>query len=443
MSETVLKNKYFKLLYEISTIVSSSVDITTILNKVIETLADMMGVQKCTITLLDKETNRLFVIASIGLSATEMQRASYELGEGITGKVAQTGKPMVVPKIKDEPLFLNKTRARSLNEAISFICVPISLKGEILGTFSVDRLFDDHLTLENDLELLTVITSIIAENIKILESISAEKRSLLLENQRLQSKLEENFSIANIIGKARSIRDALSMVKQVAKSNANVLIRGESGTGKELIANAIHYNSNRSQKPFVKVNCSALPQDLIESELFGYEKGAFTDAHARKKGRFELANGGTLFLDEIGDLSPAIQLKLLRVLQEKEFQRLGGVETINVDIRLITATNRDLEKALQDGTIRHDFYYRINVFPIFVPPLRERKLDILLLADHFIDKYVKENNKTISRICTLAIDMMMSYHWPGNVRELENCIERAILLSSDGVIHSYNLLIYR
>jgi Nif-specific regulatory protein len=228
-------------------------------------------------------------------------------------------------------------------------------------------------------------------------------------------------------------------VAQVAQATTTVLLRGESGTGKELIAHAIHYNSARAKKPFIKVSCAALPQDLMESELFGYEKGAFTGAQATKKGRFEAANGGTLFLDEVGDITPATQLKLLRVLQERQFERLGGTETIGVNLRLITATNKDLEKAIAAGEFREDLYYRLNVFTIFVPPLRERKPDVLLLADHFLEKFSREHGKLIKRISTPAIDMLASYHWPGNVRELANVIERAVVVCDTNAIHAHHL----
>jgi Nif-specific regulatory protein len=228
-------------------------------------------------------------------------------------------------------------------------------------------------------------------------------------------------------------------VAQVAQTNTTVLIRGESGTGKELIAHAIHYNSLRASKPFIKVSCAALPETLIESELFGYEKGAFTGAQARKKGRFELADGGTLFLDEIGDLNASTQIKLLRAIQEREFERLGGTETIKVNVRLIAATNKDMEKAIVDGTFREDLYYRLNVFTIFVPPLRERKADLLLLADHFLEKASLAHSKHIKRISTPAIDMLMAYHWPGNVRELENAIERAVVVCDGQVVHAHHL----
>jgi Nif-specific regulatory protein len=225
----------------------------------------------------------------------------------------------------------------------------------------------------------------------------------------------------------------------VADSDTTVLLRGESGTGKELVAHAIHYASSRSHKPFIKVNCAALPETIIESELFGHEKGAFTGALHERKGRFELAHGGTLFLDEIGDLSMMTQIKLLRVLQEREFERVGGVETIKADVRIIAATNRNLEELIAKNLYREDLYYRLNVFPMHIPPLRERKTDILLLADHFVDKYGKTAGRNIRRISTPAIDMLMAYHWPGNVRELENCIERAVVMSNDDVIHGHHL----
>ena len=235
------------------------------------------------------------------------------------------------------------------------------------------------------------------------------------------------------------MRDVYEQVATVARSNTTVLLRGETGTGKELIAEAVHYNSPRGDKPFVRVNCAAIPENLIESEFFGYEKGAFTGAVARKKGRFELADEGTIFLDEVGELSAMTQVKLLRVLQEQEFERVGGTETLRVDVRVIAATNADLEKNMQEGKFREDLYYRLNVFSIYLPPLRDRKTDILLLADHFMLKYGRQHAKSVKRMSTPAIDMLMRYHWPGNVRELENCIERAVLVCEDQVIHSYHL----
>ena len=249
----------------------------------------------------------------------------------------------------------------------------------------------------------------------------------------------ERYDFSQIIGNSSSMRRVYEQMAQVARTNTTVLVRGESGTGKELVARAIHDNSPRSSKPFVPVSCAALPDSLVESELFGYEKGAFTGAQARKKGRFELARNGTLFLDEVGDIHPSTQLKLLRVLQEKVIDRLGGTEPISIDVRLIAATNKDLEKALAAGTFREDLHYRLNVFTIFVPPLRERKADVLLLSDHFLETYAVAHHKHIKRISTPAIDMLMAYHWPGNVRELQNVIERAVLVCDGNVVHGHHL----
>ena len=279
----------------------------------------------------------------------------------------------------------------------------------------------------------------VARHVINLETIRLEKKRLSEENIRLKNELENKYHITNIIGNSNKMREVFQMVSQVSKSTATVLIRGESGTGKELVANSIHYNSLRAKNRFVKVNCAALPSNLIESELFGHEKGSFTGAISQNIGKFEMANKGSIFLDEIGSVGLSVQINLLRVLQEKEFERVGGHQTIKTDVRIIAATNKNLEQAVKDESFRGDLYYRLNVFPIYMPPLRERKTDILLLADHFLEKYSSENHKDIRRFSTPAIDMLMQYHWPGNVRELENCIERAVLLCEEGVVHSYHL----
>jgi Nif-specific regulatory protein len=279
----------------------------------------------------------------------------------------------------------------------------------------------------------------IAQAVRLRQSSQEEMNKLQEENTRLHEELKDRFRPSNIIGNSTNIRQVYELIEKVSKSDATVLILGESGVGKELVAHAIHYNSLRANKPFIQFNGAALPGDIIESELFGHEKGAFTGATAQRKGRFELADGGTIFIDEVGDMPINIQVKLLRVLQEKTFERVGGNEPIKVDVRILTATNQKLDALVEQGKFRLDLYYRLNVFPVVVPPLKERKTDILLLADHFVAKYAKANNKDIKRISTSAIDMLMAYHWPGNVRELENCIERAVILSGDGVIHGYNL----
>jgi len=427
-------------LFEISQTLSRSLDLREVVDPLLDALAKHLGMVRGTIALLNRQTGEIRIEAAHGLSESQRELGRYSLGEGVTGRVVQTGQPDVIPRIADEPQFLDRTGARkSLGEDTSFICVPIKLGNEVIGALSADRPFPGHGELNNDLRLLTIVASMIAQAVRVRQAAEEERQRLLDENARLQEELKERFRPANIIGNAKAMQEVYDLIAQVARSNASVLLRGESGTGKELVAHAIHYNSLRADKPFVRVHCGALPETLIESELFGHERGAFTGAVSQRKGRFELAHGGTLFLDEIGDITAATQIKLLRVLQEKEFERVGGTETLRTDVRLIAATNRNLEELIAQGKFREDLYYRLNVFPIRVPPLRERKTDILLLADHFVERYSKANHKTVTRISTPAIDMLMAYHWPGNVRELENCIERAVLLAEGDVIQAHHL----
>jgi len=429
------------LLFDISQALEKSFDLRDDVEQIQKVMAKRMGMMRGTLTLLNRETGEIFIEEAYGLSKSQQQKGKYKLGQGITGKVVETGKPAIVPKISQEPKFLNITGARNniKKKDVSFICVPIKLGAEVVGALSADRLFDDKISLKEDVRLLLIIASMIAQAVKLRQGVQEERRKLIDEDNRLREKLKERFRPDNIIGNSNVMQNVFNLIAQVAESSANVLIRGESGTGKELVANAIHYNSLRDSKPFIKVNCAALPETIVESELFGHEKGSFTGALKTRKGRFEMASGGTIFLDEVGDFSPATQIKLLRFLQEREFERLGGNETIKADVRVVAATNRNLEELMDKGEFRQDLYYRLNVFPIYIPPLRHRKTDILLLADCFVEKYSKVNNKKVNRITTPAIDMLMSYHWPGNVRELENCIERAVLLADDEAIHSYHL----
>lgn len=428
-------------LYEISISLSLSMDLNKSIAQIFDILDARMGMTRGTLTLLNKKNNEIFIDVAHGLDEEAMKRGTYRLGEGVTGKVIQMGEPAIIPLIGKEPLFLNKTRSRGdiTRRDISFICVPIKIGQETIGAISVDKLFSKRTAFSEDVRLLTIISSLISQSIKLKRIIEAEKESLINENLKLKEELKEKYNINNIVGNASVMHEVYESIMQVAASNATVLVRGESGTGKELVAHAIHYNSPRSQHPFVKINCAALPENLIESELFGYEKGAFSGAFEQKKGKFETANQGTILLDEIGELSPGLQVKLLRVLQEKEFERVGGTTPVKINVRVIAATNRDLEKEMSENKFREDLYYRLNVFPIYLPPLRERKTDILLLAEHFIEKYAKENGKKIHRISTLAIDLLSSYHWPGNVRELQNCIERAVLLCNADTIQSTHL----
>ena len=429
------------LLFEISRILDDSPDLRDVVGPVLRAIAKHMGMVRGTLTLLNRETGEIIIEAAHGLSATQLERGRYRPGEGVTGRVVQNGRPAVVPKISEEPLFLNRTGARRglRKKDISFLCVPIKLGRQPIGALSADRVFSESVALAEDVRLLTIIASMIAQAVRLRRGIQEERERLLAENRRLQDALKARFRPANIIGNSRAMQEVYDLIAQVCRSDTTVLIRGESGVGKELVAHSMHYNSPRAQKPFVRVNCAALAESLLESELFGHEKGAFTGAVAQRKGRFELAAGGTIFLDEIGDFSPSTQIRLLRVLQEREFERVGGGKTIKADVRVVAATNRNLEEMISDGSFRQDLYYRLNVFTIHVPPLRERKTDILLLADFFVERYSQANGKQVRRVSTPAIDMLMAYHWPGNVRELENCIERAVLLSTDDVIHAHHL----
>jgi Nif-specific regulatory protein len=429
------------LLYEITNALNEHMDLRKSLYKVLDILSSSLNMVQGTITILNPLRNEINIEVAHGLTQSTMNRVKYKLGEGITGKVIETGKAISIPKISEEPLFLDRTAThqKKKGKERSFICVPVKKGKQVIGALSVDRPFDKTYSLKSGEKMLSVIAAMIASHVIKLETIRLERERLREENQRLQNVLKDKYSIGNIVGNSNKMREVFQMVSQVCRSNATVLIRGESGTGKELVANSIHYSSHRAKNPFVKVNCAALPVNLIESELFGHEKGAFTGAIKQKIGKFELAHKGTVFLDEIGSLGLDVQANLLRILQEKEFERVGGHRTLKTDVRIIAATNKNLEDAVEDETFRGDLYYRLNVFPIYLPPLRERKTDILLLADHFLEKYAQENHKKIKRLSTPAIDMLMEYHWPGNVRELENCIERAVLVCEEGVIHSYHL----
>ena len=435
------KIKEFSWLFAISQTLDSCLDLRDALHPVFEIIAEHKAILRGSLTLLNRETVEISIEAAYGFSPDQQRRGRYKVGEGILGRVFQTGKPAMIPRVSREPLFLNRTGAidPKYSGEISYLSVPIKLNKQIIGALSIFKPYSEDSSMNDDLRLYSIIASMIAQAVKLRQEAQENRQRLIEENLRLKKELKDRFRPANIIGNSSVMQETYDLIAQVSKSEATVLIRGESGTGKELVANAIHYNSLRADKPFIKVNCAALPESIIESELFGHEKGAFTGAISRRKGRFELAHGGTLFLDEIGDLTPSTQIKLLRVLQEKEFERVGSTETTKVNVRLITATNLNLESLIKEGKFRQDLYYRLNVFPIHIPPLRERKSDILLLADSFVEKYSKNNNKHIRRISTPAIDMLMAYHWPGNVRELENCIERAVLLSSDDVIHGHHL----
>ncbi len=428
-------------LFSVSKILAAETRQRQMLEAVLDVLHHDLGMVRGTIMLLSPDGEELMQEVSHNLPAGRSRSLRYRRGEGVVGRVLETGKPAIIPKVSEEPQFLDRIhrRSKTTDGEISFICVPVTIGNATVGLLSVDRPYDPDASLEEDVRVLSVVASLIANDVKARRASQSEREALEQENLRLHHEMEDRFRPENIIGNSNAMREVYKSIHQVAGADTMVLIRGESGTGKELVASALHYSSLRSKGPFVRVNCAALSESLLESELFGHEKGAFTGAVESRKGRIEEAGGGTLFLDEIGDFSPAIQVKLLRVLQEKEFQRVGSGATHQANARIITATNHDLEAAVAAEQFRQDLYYRINVFPIFLPPLRDRKDDILQLADHFIGKYTRQLGKDVRRISTPAINMMVAYHWPGNVRELENCIERAVLLSNDGVIRGHHL----
>ena len=459
------------LLAEVSRTITNEDDINKVLRLVLFIMSENMNMLRGMITILNRDSGEIVINESFGLTEKEKERGRYQIGEGVIGHVVKTGKAVIVPSIENEPLFLDRTRSRAKakKESLCFICIPIKAGTEIIGTLSADRQLEstsgDKSTktakagekrtdmLQHYVDQLSIIASMISQAVRIkqLAHEESEKRPLETKVAEMVAKqthlpekqdeetISESQRPSNIIGNTKPMISLYKMIDKIAKTNATTLVLGESGVGKELVASAIHFRSHRNEKPFIKFNCAALPESIVESELFGHEKGAFTGASATRQGRFELAHTGTIFLDEVGELSLAVQAKLLRIIQEKEFERVGGSKTIKVDVRVIAATNRNLEELIRGGLFREDLYYRLNIFPITVPPLRERKTDILLLADYFVEKYNASNHKGIRRISTTSIDMLMRYHWPGNVRELQNCIERAVILSEDNVIHGYHL----
>ena len=424
-----------RLLHSISTIVDQSIDMRSVVHPILEALAECLDFRLATITLLRKGADDILIEAAHGLARAQAQLGHYKLGEGVTGKVVLSGEPMIIPRTSESPIFLNRTK-QGKSPDTAFICVPVKEKQEVVGALSVYRPFADDEQLKEDATILGIVASMVARAVLLRRDVLEQQESLQEENRQLRAELTRRYHPDNIVGNSREMQGVYDQIFQVAKSQATVLINGETGTGKELVAHAIHYASNRASDPFVRVHCAALPESLIESELFGHVKGAFTGAVSDRKGRFELADGGTIFLDEIGEIPLSIQAKLLRVLQEREFERVGGIKTIKVNVRIIAATHRDLPLMVEKGLFREDLYYRLSVFPIFVPPLIKRKADIILLADYFMAKYAAENDKKVTKFSNEALDLLMRHRWPGNVRELENCIERAVLLADSEVIRS-------
>ena len=419
------------ILGKIGVILGSSLEAGELFDQVMRLLAQHLNIERAALVIKDEAIDRLRIAAAVGLTEQEKHRGQYDIGEGVTGQVVASGQIRAVADISKEPEFLNRTGmlGRMPEGATwSFICVPIRIDDKPIGAISVAKPFSTEDGLAAETRLINIVAGFIAQALHIHQLVKREKDQWLAENQRLRENLRTKYRFDNIIGASQPMLDVLATIGQVAASRATCLILGETGTGKELIAKAIHFNSPRRDKPFIRINCGALSETLLESELFGHVKGSFTGAVRDKVGRFEAADGGTIFLDEIGTMDMPLQVKLLRVLQEREFERVGDHRSVKVDVRVIAATNLDLAEEVKKGTFREDLYYRLNVVTVFLPPLRNRREDIPQLIDHFLDKYNEENGRSLRKISRELMNTLLRYPWPGNIRELENAVERAVVL---------------
>jgi len=430
--------KDLSCLYEITKNLASAVNMRSCLEKTVEILAVEKEMESGTVTIINPITGHLEIEVAHGIGDEAKKKGTYRLGEGITGRVVATGRPIIVPQIDEEPDFLNKTGTRGDGRKGkgSFICVPIHMGEQVIGALSVDRSYADSFGVQSeaDLRFLTIVSGLIARTVHRIQAVNREKESLRQENKKLRRELSSKNRIEEIVGNSSRMEEVFAMVHKVADSEATVLLRGESGTGKTMVARALHHNSGRREEPFIVVNCSALPETLLESELFGHEKGAFTGANTMRKGRFEVADGGTIFLDEIGEIPLALQSKLLRVLQEKSFERVGGSRTLNVNVRIISASNKELKEEVVKGNFREDLYYRLNVIHVVLPPLRERMDDLPAIADYFVKSAAKKLGKDDLELSTDALRLLLTLPWDGNIRELENTIERAAILCNNNRI---------
>ncbi len=431
-----------KVLYDISRLIGHALNLDRTLEEILEILSEYLSMKRATITLKNKDRDTLSIRASHGLRSDEKRRGVYRIDEGVTGRIFQTAEPFVVPDIGKEPLFLNKTKSRTIDKGrISFIGVPIVLQGRTVGVLSVDRLFDEDISFEEDIRFLTILSGLTAQILSLNYEVEARESSLIKANLSLKAELSIKTKNFFSVSSGPSMAEVQELIRKVAPTKAGVLLLGESGTGKTLVAEIIHELSERARGPFIKVNCAALPDNLLESELFGYDKGAFTGAVEGKMGRVEQADGGTIFLDEIGELPMVLQAKLLRFLQEREFERLGSTKTKKVDVRIVAATNKLLADAVAQGSFREDLYYRLNVFPIRVPPLRERREDLAPLISFFCDKISHEYGHA-PNFTQAAMDKLITYGWPGNVRELENLIERLAIIYGRQTVDLSDLRLY-
>lgn len=419
-------------LVEATAAMSASLNVPDVLQAIAQKAAVVLQSEASSVLLLDKLRNRLVFKAAVGDRGPALIGEEFDANLGIAGTVASTGKSLIVSDVNENTSFFSGIDAKSTFKTQGLMAAPLIWKGETIGVVEVlNRLAPGPYT-EDDLTVLQIFANLAA----CATHNATKHQTVVRENRGLRETLRVK-SLA--IGNSEALRQVSDMVARVAGSNATVLLLGETGTGKEITARQTHDASPRANKAFIAINCAALPETLLESELFGHEKGAFTGAHASKMGRFEMADGGSLFLDEIGDISMSTQVKLLRVLQEKEYVRVGGTNTIATDVRIIAATNRDLREAMEKGTFREDLYYRLNVFPIIIPPLRQRREDIPLLVDHFVKTAATELGCTKPEVGTEAMALLASYDWPGNIRELQNVTERAVLLADGKILTSNHL----
>ncbi len=440
---STLRRIELETLYRVGEILSRSLDFRHTLREVLAALDELAGMSRSMVTVLDPESGDLVVNAvSVEDETVKPGQASvrYQSGEGLLGLILDEKRTIALARTSDDPRFLN--RLGIYDRRLPFIAAPISLGGALQGVLAVQPNTPDDGLLEERTRFVEMVANLIGQSVRLSLDIEKEKQCLAEERDSLRRTVRHQYGFDNIIGHSTVMRRVFDQVRMVSRWNTTVLLRGETGTGKELIANAIHYHSPRSSGAYVRLNCASLPENLLESELFGHEKGAFTGAVAARRGRFETANGGTLFLDEIGEISPAFQAKLLRVLQEGELERVGGSHTIKVDVRVIAATHRDLEKAVDSGEFREDLYYRLNVMPILLPPLRERPEDVPEIARFLADRIGKVQGRRVT-LTEAAVRRLTQYAWPGNVRELENCLERAAVMSESGSIEADLILINR
>ncbi|WP_413282673.1 nif-specific transcriptional activator NifA [Vibrio sp. MA40-2] len=437
-----LERKLLAAMYNISIQLNASLDYSDSSNQVLKILHEECNLL-CGLLAIRDEKRDIMLVKSFHSPFSESpsfeKQISYKAGEGIIGEMLNQGSSIVIRNLGDDMRFADKLALYDYDKP--FICVPLkdTTKNTTIGALSAQpqNNNDEEITLLS--RFLEMIANLITKHVQLAYQVNVEKNQLVNERDGLRRKVRNDYSFDNLVGHTKPMRKIFEQIRLVSKWDSTVLLRGESGTGKEVIANAIHYNSPRANNSFVKLNCAALPDNLLESELFGHEKGAFTGAIKQRKGRFELAHKGTIFLDEIGETSPAFQAKLLRVLQEQEFERVGGSDTISVDVRIIAATNRNLEVEVRDENFREDLYYRLNVMPMYLPTLKQRVEDIPELAQHMLKNLSKKQQRKLS-MSEGAIRMLMDYSWPGNVRELENTLERAAILSESGVITSDTLI---